>query len=170
MKEPARRDFSPFSGRAQNPSSASLALTTRKEIGMSTTEITTQSFEAQVKKEGIVFIDWWASWCGPCRAFAPIYEKTASAHPDITWGKVDTEAQPELSAAFGIRAIPTLMVFRDGILLFEQPGLVPAKALESLVEQVRQLDMDDVRRKVSEHEKSQQKKSHPDAERAGAPH
>lgn len=116
---------------------------------MSTTEITEQSFEATVKS-GIVFIDWWASWCGPCRAFAPTYERAAARHPDITWGKVDTEAQPGLAGAFGIRAIPTLMVFRDGILLFEQPGMLPPAALERLVEEVRALDMDDVRRRMAE--------------------
>ena len=115
---------------------------------MHTIGITTKSFASHVDKEGIVFIDWWASWCGPCRAFAPAYEKTAAAHPDVTWGKVDTEAEPELAGAFAIRAIPTLMVFRDGVLLFEQAGMVPAKALEELLTQVKALDMDEVRQKI----------------------
>lgn len=112
------------------------------------TEITDKNFDATIEK-GIVFIDWWAAWCGPCRAFAPIFERAATKHPDIVFGKVDTEAEPELAAGFGIRSIPTLMIFRDGILLFEQPGALPANALDALVEQVRALDMEDVRRRIA---------------------
>jgi len=111
--------------------------------------VTAKSFDALVKKEGVVFLDWWASWCGPCRAFAPIYEQAAQRHKDIVWGKVDTDAEQELAAAFEIRSIPTLMIFRDGILLFEQPGMVPGKALDELAEKVRALDMADVRRKIA---------------------
>jgi thioredoxin 1 len=117
-----------------------------------TVEITEQNFESHVAKEGIVLIDWWAEWCGPCRMFAPTFEAAAKKHPDIVFGKVDTEAQPALAGGFRIRAIPTLMVFRDGILLFEQAGMLPPRALDELVEKVRALDMAEVRRKVAEAE------------------
>jgi thioredoxin 1 len=116
---------------------------------MATVEITKDNFKDTVSKEGIVILDWWASWCGPCRAFAPTFEQASTKHADITFGKIDTEAQPELSGAFEIRSIPTLMVFRDGILLFNQPGALPAAALEELVGKVRALDMEEVRREVS---------------------
>lgn len=115
---------------------------------MATVEIDKDSFKATVG-QGIVLLDWWAAWCGPCRNFAPIYEQVAGKHTDIVFGKIDTDAQPELSGAFEIRSIPTLMVFRDGILLFEQAGALPAAALEELISKVRALDMEDVRKQVA---------------------
>jgi thioredoxin 1 len=119
---------------------------------MATVEIDRNNFEATVTKPGIVMLDWWAAWCGPCRAFAPVFEKASTQHPDITFGKIDTDAQPELSGMFQIRSIPTLMIFRDGILLFEQAGALPAAALEELIGKVQDLDMDDVRKKIAEQE------------------
>lgn len=113
-----------------------------------TLELTLDAFTTTIEKPGIVVIDFWASWCGPCRAFAPIFEAAAKRHPDITWAKVDTEAEPELAGSLDIRSIPTLMVFRDGILVFAQPGMLPPKVLEELVGKVRALDMDDVRAKI----------------------
>ncbi len=118
-------------------------------MGNATVEITGANFKQVVERDGIVLLDWWAAWCGPCRAFAPTYEKVAQKHPDITFGKIDTEASPDLAGAFDIRSIPTLMVFRDKILLFSQPGALPEAALEDLIRQVRALDMEKVRAEVA---------------------
>jgi thioredoxin 1 len=123
--------------------------------GGTTVEVTGENFKQLVERDGIVLLDWWAAWCGPCRAFAPTFEKAAAAHPDITFGKIDTEAQQELAGSFQIRSIPTLMIMRDQVLLFSQPGALPAAALEDLITQVKALDMEKVRAEIAAQQEKQ---------------
>ncbi|MEO2107412.1 MAG: thioredoxin [Actinomycetota bacterium] len=119
---------------------------------MSTVTLTADSFQDTVTDNDIVMVDFWAEWCGPCKSFAPVYEATSESNPDIVFGKVDTEAEQALAGAAGIQSIPTLMVFREGVMVFRQSGALPQQAMDQLISQVRELDMEDVHRQVAEAE------------------
>ena len=121
---------------------------------MPTTEITKDTFNDTINNNNIVLVDWWAEWCGPCRSFAPVFEESSEKHPDIVFGKIDTETQPELSAMARITSIPTIMAFREGILIFSQAGALPARSLEELIGKVRELDMEQVHAALAAEEQS----------------
>lgn len=123
-----------------------------KRHTMATLELTEQNLDSHVDKPGIVLLDFWAAWCGPCRAFAPVFEEASEHYKDITFGKVDTEKETAVAQGFQIRAIPTLMVFRDGIIVFSHSGALPREALDEIIGQVQKLDMEDVKKKIAEQE------------------
>ena len=116
---------------------------------MATTELTAANFDQVVDSADLVLIDFWASWCGPCRFFAPIYERVSSRNDDVVFGKVDTEAEPQLAGAFGISSIPTLVIIKDKVVLYAQPGAIPEPALDELLTKAREINMDEVRQRIA---------------------
>ncbi len=121
---------------------------------MATVELTKDNFEETVAGSGITLVDFWAAWCGPCRMFGPVYDRVSERHSDVVFGKVDTEAQRELAGAFQISSIPTLMIAKDGVVVYSEAGALPEQALEELISKARELDMDEVRRQIAEQEKA----------------
>jgi len=119
---------------------------------MATINLTLDTFEETVMSDGITFVDFWAEWCGPCKMFGPIFEKASDTNPDIRFAKVDTEAEQQLGGSLGIQSIPTIMAFRDGVLLFSQPGALPAASFDQLIDAIRNVDMEDVRKQIAEDE------------------
>lgn len=117
---------------------------------MPTIDVTNENFASTVEQEGIVLVDAWAEWCGPCKQFAPIYEQASERHQDVVFAKLDTDSNQEVSAALGIQSIPTLFLFRDGILLFQNPGVIPGEAIDDVLKQAQELDMEDVRRQIAQ--------------------
>ena len=130
---------------------------------MATVELTAENFNSTVTGDGLVLVDFWAEWCPPCRMFGPVFEKASEKHPDAVFGKVDTEAQPEVAAAFDIASIPTLMIIRDNIMLYAQPGALPANALEELITKAEALDMDEVRASMARAQQGPQTSQAPQA-------